>query len=76
MSPIREGDKWRRRDIDVIDTETTSKIRVKLWGQHADLQPDVEELVMIKNVVTDVFNNKVCVDATAETSVDVSKLYK
>lgn len=29
----------------------------------------------IKNVVTDVFNNKVSVDATAETSVSVSSGY-
>jgi hypothetical protein len=67
---VKEGSNWRRRDVVVQDQATQKTIRLKLWGDEADEDLEVDGLYRTKNVVTATrWQGSVSVNSTPETEI-------
>lgn len=75
MSDVRQGtarktkDPWRKREIVVGDDK--QEIVIKLWDEHADIHIQVGDTIIVKNVVTRMFERQQSLSSTDFTSVTV-----
>jgi hypothetical protein len=69
FSPVKEGANWRRRDVVMQDQATQKTIRLKLWGDEADEDLEVNALYKTKNVLTAMWQGGVSVNSTPESTI-------
>ena len=63
---------WKRVDIIVSDAMTNKQITVKMWNRHVDnLTVSVGDQVVVKNLMTDVYQNTVSMNSVDETRIEV-----
>ncbi|XP_033642771.1 uncharacterized protein LOC117302906 [Asterias rubens] len=69
VSPVKVGDNWSRKEIQLKDPRTSQSIRCKLWGNATDLPVNEGTMFTISNLEVAQYHNVTSTNSTAQTAI-------